>query len=302
MRTVFKWIGILLGSLIGLLVIGYVIMTLQVQQKLNTVYDVPAETVPVSTDPEVIARGQHVVATIAFCDDCHGPNLSGQIMSDDIAVGRLVAPNLTAGQGGLGDELTDEDFVRAIRHGVDTDGTPLLIMPANLYYELTDADLGAVISYIKSLPPTDNVLPGTQPGPVGNFFILTDPLSLTAGLIDHDAPRPPDVQPGVTVEYGEYLAISCSTCHGENMQGGEFEGAGGNLTMGGNLADWTEADFINTVRTQITPEGHQIDPEMAPVFDRIDQMSDDELKAIWLYLNSLPPVESPQTPGASSAP
>ena len=71
---------------------------------------------------------------------------------DDPALGRVIAPNLTRGRGGVGATFSDADFVRAIRHGVDPSGRPLLIMPADDYTHFSDADLGMIIAYVRSLP------------------------------------------------------------------------------------------------------------------------------------------------------
>ena len=60
-----------------------------------------------------------------------------------------------------------------------------------------------------------------------------------------------------------------------------------NLTPGGGLARWSEADFINTLRTGTTPDGRQLDNEFM-LWEDIGLLTDDELKAIWLYLQSLP--------------
>lgn len=60
-----------------------------------------------------------------------------------------------------------------------------------------------------------------------------------------------------------------------------------NLTPGGELVAWTEEDFINTIRTGRTPGGHDLDPEFMP-WKEYRNFTDDELKAIWLYLQSLP--------------
>ena len=112
-------------------------------------------------------------------------------MEDDPVFGRLVASNLTAGKGGVGGSYSDTDFVRAIRHGVRPDGTPLVLMPAEYYNKYNDEDLGAIIAYIKSLPPVDNELPETMAGPLARLFVLLEPSLLPAQLIDHDASRPP---------------------------------------------------------------------------------------------------------------
>jgi len=48
--------------------------------------------------------------------------------------------------------------VRAIRHGIGYDGKPLMIMPSKGYWYLSDEDLGAVIAFLKTAQPVDNVL------------------------------------------------------------------------------------------------------------------------------------------------
>jgi hypothetical protein len=127
---------------------------------------------------------------------------------------------------------------------------------------------------------------------MARWFILQDPSLIAAQVIDHDAPRPTAPAPGVTSEYGRYLAEVCTLCHGENFAGGTEPGAGLNLTPGGDLGDWSEADFIQTIRSGVNPNGKQLNPELMP-WKRIREMSDEELRAIWLFLQSLPPVETP---------
>ena len=60
-----------------------------------------------------------------------------------------------------------------------------------------------------------------------------------------------------------------------------------NLTPGGELQGWTEEMFINTLRTGVTPSGHQLDNQYMP-WKQSSQMTDDELKAVFLFLRSLP--------------
>jgi mono/diheme cytochrome c family protein len=296
MRKVLKWAGIVLGGLAVLVLAAYLGLYVYTEQMLNRRYDFAVEDVVVPTDAASLERGRHLVKGVVLCDDCHGDNLGGTLMSDDPILGRLAAPNLTAGLGGKGRTFTNTDYIRAIRHGVDPDGRPLLLMPASLFYYLSDEDLGAVIAYVKSMPPVDGEQPATQLGPVGRVFLFQFPEVISAEAIDHAGPRPAAPAPGVTAEYGRYLSLSCTTCHGADMGGGEGEGAGGNLTRGGDWGAWTEADFIRTVRTRVTPGGKRIDPELAPVFENIDEMTEDELRAIWLYLQSLPPVATPAEP------
>ena len=299
-RKILKWIGIVLGSLIGLLVLAFITLYIIGSAKWNrirgNVYDVPVEMIPIPSDQASIARGEHLAA-IRGCKYCHEETLSGQFDSVPGLI-TLSFPNLTAGAGGVGGANTDQDWVRAIRHGVGHDGRGLLLMPSRNFYSLSDEDLGLLIAYLKTLPPVDNELPGTAPGPLGRVMLAlgqfppeaTNPDVL---VIDHDGPLPVPPQPGVTVEYGKYLASTCALCHGANFNGGiirtDAEYLAPNLTPGGEVAFWSEEDFITTLRTGVTPGGKQLKDAMP--WKYFGQMTDDELKAVWMYLQSLPARE-----------
>jgi len=294
-RKIIKWIGIVLGSLVGLLVLAFLVLYIIGSVKWNKMhgqYDVPVETITIPTDESSIARGEHI-ATIRICGDCHTEDLSGQFDSVPGLI-TLSIPNLTAGAGGIGATNTDEDWVRAIRHGVGHDGRGLILMPSRIWYYLSEDDLADLIAYLKSLPPVDNELPKTELGPLGRVMLtlgqLPPDIIPNVISIDHDGPRPVAPEPGVTVEYGKYLAITCTLCHGANLNGRtittDAEYLAPNLTPGGELHFWSEEDFMRTLRTGITPSGHQLKAAMP--WKYLGQMTDDEMKAVWLYLQSLP--------------
>jgi mono/diheme cytochrome c family protein len=295
-RKILKWIGIVLGGLVGLLVLAFTILYLLGSvrwNKLHGKYVVPVETITVPTDEASIARGEHI-ATIRMCRHCHLDDLSGQAAGAPILI-TLSVPNLTSGAGGVGAVNTDEDWVRAIRHGVGHDSRGLVLMPSSVWYYLSDEDLAALIAYLKSLPPVNNELPKTDLGPVGRVMLMLGqlPPEIVPNVIsiDHDGPRPVSPEPGVTAEYGKYLAATCTLCHGSNFNG-QLISEGGpkylapNLTRGGELHAWSEEDFITTLRTGVTPSGHKLIDVMP--WKYFGQMTDDELKAVWLYLQSLP--------------
>lgn len=298
-RKILRWIGIVLGSLVGLLVLVflvlYVIGTVQ-WNKMHGQYNVPVETITIPTDEASIERGEHV-AIIHMCGDCHNDDFSG---ISDSAPGLITVsiPNLTSGAGGVGAINTDEDWVRAIRHGVGYDGRGLLLMPSSTWYYLSDQDLGALIAYLKSLPPIDNEMPETELGPLGRVMLALGqlPPEIVPNVIsiDHDGPRPIPPEPGVTAEYGQYLAYTCIICHGQELNGKTISMGGPekyvalNLTPGGELNGWSEEDFVSTMRTGITPNGHRLIDVMP--WEYFGQMTNDELKAIWMFLQSLPPL------------
>jgi mono/diheme cytochrome c family protein len=298
-RKILKWIGIGLGSLIGLLVLAFAVLYLIGSVKwdrLHGKYEVPVETIMIPTDQASLARGKHI-ATIRMCGDCHTETLGGQ--SETVAgMVTLSIPNLTSGAGGVGATNTDEDWVRAIRHGVGHDGRGLVLMPSRIWYYLSDEDLADLIAYLKSLPPVNNQMPSTNLGPLGRVMLALrqlpqDAIVPSVTVIDHYGPRPVAPEPGVSVEYGKYLGTTCTLCHGSNLNGQTIRERGNvyvalNLTRGGEMVGWSEEDFISTMRTGVTPGGHKLIDFMP--WKYFGPMTDDELKAVWLYLQSLPPL------------
>jgi len=295
-RKVFKWIGMGLGSLVGLLVLAFVVLYMLGTLKWNRLhgkYDVPVETIPIPTDQASITRGEHIAA-IRMCGHCHTETLSGR--SDTVpGLVTLSVPNLTPGAGGIAATNTDEDWVRAIRHGVGQDGRGLVLMPSRVWYYLSDEDLADMIAYLKSLPPVNHELPPTDLGPLGRVMLtlgqLPPEIVPDVTMIDHDSQRPVAPQPGVTVEYGKYLALTCSLCHSENLNGQTIREGGNvyvapNLTQGGEMRVWSEEDFVTALRTGVTPSGHKLIDFMP--WKYFGQMTDDELGAVWMYLQSLP--------------
>lgn len=221
-----------------------------------------------------------------------GADLSGTVFTDEPPIGYIPAANLTTGAGGIGDTYTAEDWARAIRHGVAADGRTLVIMPSYHFAHYGDDDLADLIAYLQSIPPVDNELGDrniTFPGTI--IFGMFAYGSWSVNTIDHDTVGGDAPEMAVTAEYGEYLVniTSCTSCHGENLAGNpDAEGSppGPNLTQGGELANWSEEDFITTIRTGTTPEGEPLSEEMPWI--AYSQMSDTELQALWLYLQSVP--------------
>jgi mono/diheme cytochrome c family protein len=289
-----KWIGIILGSLIGLVVIFVLAALAITSSRLNKVYSVTVEQVAIPTDAASIERGRYLANALSTCIGCHAENLGGKKFFDDPTIGQIFSSNLTPGKGGKGAVFTDEDWVRVLRYGIRPDGKPVLIMPSQNFSHLSDADLGALIAYLKALPPVNQESPASDlTVPARILFALGQFGKLPAEIIAESGPPKPAPAPGVTVEYGEYIARvgGCRDCHGENLTGGTAgpgSPAAPNLTPGGQLIVWTEGDFIESFRTGATPQG-QLDTENMPIAEY--QMVDDDLRALFLYLKSLPAAQ-----------
>jgi mono/diheme cytochrome c family protein len=99
----------------------------------------------------------------------------------------------------------------------------------------------------------------------------------------------------VTKEYGAYVAQTCTGCHGQTLSGGPIPGVPAeppypaNLTPdpATGLGHWTEADFFAAIREGKRPDGSAINPTAMP-WPNFSQMSDTEISAVWVYLQSIP--------------
>jgi cytochrome c553 len=281
-----RWTGRFLAGLVLLILLAVVAAYVVSSLAIRRTYTFPDSAIRAATDSASLAWGRHLVEAVAKCQDCHEGDLGGKMMIDDAAFARLATANLTAGRGGLAG-YTDADFERAIRHGVGRDGRPLIFMPSDAYGVLSDEDLAAMLGYLRTFPPVDREHPEPKVGPVARMLYLTGnfPL-LPAEITRHDAPRAPR-KPGVTVEYGEYLATvgGCRSCHGQRLAGDANPDAP-DITVG-RLADWKEKDLLRALREGRRPDGSAIDPSKMP-WVRSGLMTDDEMRALWNYLRSLP--------------
>jgi mono/diheme cytochrome c family protein len=241
---------------------------------------------------EVLAWGEHI-ATTRGCTDCHAPDFGGGVFADEMPVFRLSASNLTG--GGVGGEYSNEDWVRAIRHGIGPDGKPLLFMPSYEYYYLSDDDLAAMILYLKSLPAVSREFSENKVGPVGRVLFMAGQLPLVpAEMINHEGPRPTAPPKGATVEYGAYLAVGCTGCHGPGFSGGKIPGvppewpAATNITPDAEtgIGSWSREDFFRALKEGRRPDGTELQAEYMP-WPNMGQLYEDEMEALWMYVSSV---------------
>ena len=297
MKRILKLIGKIIGVLVGLIVLAIVAVFAVGYFRYNKTYEVAVPVLEIPTDAASIARGKHLVDAVAHCAFCHGPELAGEYIVNTSAEGIVVAPNLTSGEGGRGASFSTEDWVRAIRHGIHSDGRSVLIMPSLSFDALSETDLAAIIAYLQTIPSVDNVLPETQPGPLMIALIGAGPFTegMSALHIDHEAPIPVAPTEAATSEYGAYLIEigQCRLCHGWELAGGQSNPSaplGPNLTPGGEPGFWTDEQFVSVIRTGIHPSGRELVSHMPWKYFR--DMTDTELMAIRVYLMSLPKLET----------
>jgi mono/diheme cytochrome c family protein len=298
MKRVLKWAGAAVGglALLVLLVLGGAMGFTRSHQNQVFSIDLPPLQPTAELSAEALLEQGRRLVLVRGCADCHAPDLGGEMMLEDPAVGRLSASNLTRGEGGIASRYSDEDWVRAIRHGVGPDGRPLVFMPSHEFYPIGDDDLTAMITYMKSVPAVDRVHPANRIGPLAALLHLAGKMPLLpARMIDHKAPRPATPEPGVTVEYGAYLATGCIGCHGATYSGGKIPGTPPDMPIPTNITpdpqtgigSWQAADFVRLMREGVRPDGSAVNPFMPVQFTK--EFTDMELEALWLFLQSVEP-------------
>jgi mono/diheme cytochrome c family protein len=306
-----------LGILLALVVVVVGALAIYVASRQNLRYPAPSVTLAASTDSSVIERGRYVVRTVANCALCHGDMAQRDALRSgadiplsggfywDIPPGKFRVPNLTPDpETGTG-RFTDAALAVALRHGIGHDGRPLL--PFMEFQGLSDEDLVAVVSYLRTQPPVSNPVPRHE------FSVLGKVLKATLFATPIAATEPPPVVSprGATVENGKYLAekvANCFACHTQRdpnngqLIGPRFGGATDftevddpthswnppNLTPDpetGRTGQWTEDEFVTRFRA-----GNLIPMSPMP-WAKLAGMSEDDIRAIYRYLKSLPPVK-----------
>ncbi len=297
MKTFFKWLGIVLGSIVVIILLIFLYAGHKANSALEKTYDIGAlKAIYVPEDSATVERGRHLATAIAMCVGCHGMDMGGEVLVNDPGgIGIFSSSNVTTGKGGKGKDYQDiKAFDKVVRHGIRHDGTGVWMMPSQNYWRLSNEDVAAIFAWYKTIPPVDREIPPLSFGPIGKMLFMGGILPPFAPeMINHTAVRPTPPPPGPTMEYGKHLAtMVCTDCHHENLAGGPIPGAppewpiASNITKGGALANYTEQDFVNALREGIRPGGAKIDTVMP--YRLTKGMTDEEIHAIWAFMQTVP--------------
>jgi cytochrome c553 len=261
-------------------------------------------------------RGRYNTEAVMGCFDCHsehdtslpgeppreGTKGGGRVFFPEGTdfPGRLVASNISSDLETGAGKWTDDMLGRAIREGIGHDGRALFpLMPYSNYRAIPDEDLASVIVYLRSIPPVKNALPKSEiTFPLSRLY-LSAPQPVTTVVTAPDLSNP--------VTHGQFVArmASCSNCHtveerGAPKKGLEFAGgfvlgppedsvASVNITPDpSGISYYDEALFLEVMRTGQV-KARKLHAIMPWAYYR--GMSDDDLKAMWAYLKTLPPVK-----------
>lgn len=280
-------VGVLAGTLVVVAAAGWWLA----DRRMSRTLAIAPHPVAITEDTQALQRGKYLFESRG-CTECHGADGGGHLFIDSGGL-RVAGPNIT--RGGVTAAYRPEDWERTIRHGVKPNGRPVMVMPAEDYNRLTDADLAAVVAYVRSLPPRPGGAAVVElPLPVRvlyGFGRIPD----AAARIDHSLPPQQPVAGGVSVEQGRYVANMCMGCHGEHLSGGKIPGGPPDWPAAANLTPGTgsviasrykaPADFVAMLRSGKRPDGSAI--QVMP-FGSLSKMSDADAQALHAYLLTLP--------------
>lgn len=289
-----RWMKWTLGTLAGLAVAAAGTAAVGWQMagsKMARTVQVAPLAVAYVEDAQSLERGKYLFESRG-CVDCHGANGGGRMFVDNGDL-RIAGPNITP--GGVTAAYKPADWERAIRHGVDPAGRPLMIMPSEDYNRFTDQDLAALVAHLRKLPPQMGGAAVVQlPLPVRvlyGFGAIQD----AAAKIDHSLPPAQPVEAGVNVKHGAYVANMCIGCHGAHLSGGKIPGgppdwpAAANLTPGEGSpmkVHYREAAaFVAMLRSGKRPDGT---PIAVMPFESLAKLNDVDAQALHAYLVTLP--------------
>jgi mono/diheme cytochrome c family protein len=306
-----------LGLGLGLFLVAFAGLTWARQTRQFPVKEL---SIAASSDPAVVERGRYLVQGAAHCADCHGarppsgeaPESSAPLSGGfefQLPVGVFRAPNITSdATTGIG-RYSDADLARILRYGVRPNGSAVL--PFMPFAELADDDLTAVISYLRTTKPVQHQVAAHELNLLGNVVRawVIEPVGPKKTPEKH-APR------GLDAQNGRYLAhhvANCVSCHTRmDMRTGELVGplfGGGaehaavsgekktylspNLTPNprwGWIEGWDEGMFAARLTSGAGREGSPMP------WSALKALSNDDARAIYLYLRSLPKAEGGPDP------
>ena len=311
-----KRIGIVVGSLLVVLILAGTAASLYALIGYRKTWDTPLPATHAVKDSAVIARGRYIVYGPGRCADCHAPDsvrprmfkgeevpLTGGL-GERTYLGTWTAPNLTPDSTtGIG-TVSDGQLARMIRHGVNRENRVALPF-MDVYADMAEDDLVAVISFLRTLPSSPGIPPGKEINLLGKIT-----LAYFLKPYAPETPPPASLPPEPSIQYGKYLAktlCGCRSCHtARSLKTGEYLSpffSGGlpfksrrhpgyvymssNLTPDtttGRITTWSEEDFLLRFRQGL------VIPDSPMPWGGFSRMTDNDLRALYLYLHSLSPV------------
>lgn len=275
-----------------------------------------------------LAERGHALATLGDCQSCHtargGAPFAGA-RAIPTPFGTFYTPNITPDDStGIG-RWSEQDFWHALHDGYSRDGTPLYpAFPYTNYTRITRSDADALFAYLRTLTPISQPNRAQQlKFPYNNRWLLKiwRALYFHPGVYRNDPRHDPQWNRGAYLVQG---LGHCSACHAaRNTFGATLSGVNppGGLVLswfapsltdagGAGLQAWNVDDIVALLRdgaigtdatTADAPHAVTLGPMSEVVYSSLQHVSADDLRAMAVYLQSLPASGAVERTGAAIA-
>jgi mono/diheme cytochrome c family protein len=225
------------------------------------------------------------------------------------AFGIIATPNLTPDRPtGIG-RWSAADFARAMRWGVAPDDSHYVAaFPFQFYNRLDERDLGDIKAFLDSLPAVSR--PDLK-GAGSTALVARARAAIAVVATPHPGPWQPDPQHDPVWNRGAYLALAigrCEDCHTPRTLLGapdakrRFAGAilpgtkAANITPDREtgIGKWSTDDIVGVLTDGHTPDFDFVGGAMAEIVQNTARLSEEDRRAVAIFLQSVPPVASPQ--------
>jgi mono/diheme cytochrome c family protein len=257
-------------------------------------------------EADVIAKGEYL-ARAGDCIACH-TEPGGKLFAGGFAMltpfGTLYSTNITPDPAtGIGSWTADQ-FYGVMHTGRFPDGGLIYpAMPFASYTKVTRQDSDAIFAYLRSVPPVH------QPDRPNDLRFPYNNRALILGwrtLFFREGDYQPDAARSADWNRGAYLVEGlghCSMCHSPiNALGGSSESQafqGGLIPMQNwyapsltsnkeaGLGEWSIEEITSLLRTGVSHRGAVYGPMAEVTYDSLQYLSDDDVRAMAVYLKSL---------------
>jgi mono/diheme cytochrome c family protein len=268
-----------------------------------------------AAEPEAVARGAYL-AEAAGCARCHtdgerqGPTYAGgRRLTTEFGV--VTTPNITPDKAtGIG-SWSAADFARAMRWGIAPDDSHYVpVFPFPFYNRLTESDLADLKAYLDSLPPVSRP---DLPGAGSTALVARARAAVGVAATAMQGPWHDDPARDPVWNRGAYLVAGvgrCGGCHTprswwgapdpQRHLAGAPAGPDGrkvpNITPDPKtgIGNWSEADIVTVLTDGTTPDFDEVGGSMAEIVRNTARLTEEDRRAIAVYLRSVPAVSTPQ--------
>ena len=281
-----RWVGRVIAGLLLLVLVAVSVVYVLSNLVINRRYAFTPYPVAVPPDSASLAQGYRLARM--RCSGCHGDSLQGRAdFFDEPMIARIAAPNVPRRLA----QVSDAEFAGFLRSGIRKDGTSPFVMPPPGFYHMSDAELGALIAYLRTVPVKGPETPPNSYRLFGRLGVALGQFKPSVALIDTTQERVGQDPAWATTRRGEYLArVICTECHGVRLTGDPSAAGGASPTpsLAGALG-YSLEEFTVLLRTgKPREQGKELGLMASAARGSLTYLTNEEIAAIHAYLVRLP--------------